>query len=80
MNHSKKTVSRIFTVSAALGIALAAGSATATSAIAATPLASHVAVKAPAAQARAADGHGRHHGGGEGDEGDCKGLIVLLCA
>ncbi|WP_158692858.1 hypothetical protein [Streptomyces roseochromogenus] len=71
--HPKKTVSRmprVFAVSAALGIACAAGVATATSAVAATPV-THVATKAAPAWS-----HGGHGGG---DENKCgNGLLDLL--
>ncbi|KMS72575.1 hypothetical protein ACM01_22570 [Streptomyces viridochromogenes] len=63
----QRATSRIVTVGAALGIALAAGAATAV----ATP-AHPVATKATAVQASTAYG-------GHGDDGGCSGLIVLLC-
>lgn len=70
--HPEKTVSRIprvFAVSVAVGIACAAGLATATTAVAATP-ATHVATKAAPA------GHG---GGGGGEENQCgNGLLPIL--
>ncbi|WP_210588238.1 hypothetical protein [Streptomyces sp. GESEQ-35] len=64
---AKKATSRIVAVSAVLGMALAVGTATAATAVAATP-ASHVITKAAPAK-----------GGGHGDDGGCSGLIVLLC-
>ncbi|MGW7528552.1 hypothetical protein [Streptomyces sp. NPDC054783] len=71
--HPKKTVSRmprVFAVCAALGLACAAGVATATSAVAATPP-THVATKATPAY-----GHG---GGGGGEENQCgNGLLPIL--
>ncbi|MFH9083160.1 MULTISPECIES: hypothetical protein [unclassified Streptomyces] len=71
--RSKKAVSRIsrlFVVSAAVGIACAAGVATATSAVAATP-AAHAAPATPA--------YGGHGGGGDGDEFQCgNGLLPIL--
>ncbi|MBP2049779.1 hypothetical protein J2Z21_002715 [Streptomyces griseochromogenes] len=78
---------RIVAVSAALGLACAAGAATATSAVAATP-APHGGTKAAAARPIQAHHHdergqfGRHgglRGGDYGDDDDCEGLIVLLC-
>ncbi|MGW2036171.1 MULTISPECIES: hypothetical protein [Streptomyces] len=72
--HFKKAVSRmprVFAVSAAVGIVCAAGVATATSAVAATP-AAHVVTKAAPAL-----GHGG--GGGGGDEFQCgNGLLPIL--
>ncbi|WP_143658629.1 hypothetical protein [Streptomyces sp. IMTB 2501] len=69
--HPKKTVSRIprvFAVCAAVGISCAAGVATATSAVAATP-ATHVVTKAAPA----------YGGGGGGEENKCgNGLLDLL--
>ncbi|MEU6257021.1 hypothetical protein [Streptomyces sp. NPDC047043] len=79
--HSKKSsvrLPRIVTVGAALGIACAAGMATAATAVAATPASSLTA-------ARAVHGHGGGHDGdfhgigGHFGGGDCDGLIVLLC-
>ncbi|KUN06668.1 hypothetical protein AQI95_12385 [Streptomyces yokosukanensis] len=61
----KKAFSRIGAVSAVLGIALAAGTATAASAAAVTPLSHPSQAAAPA--------------GGHGDDGGCDGLIILLC-
>jgi len=76
---------RIFAVSAALGLACAAGVATAASAAAATP-AAQLTAKTTAAERISAHGpglegvHRGHRGGGhDDDDGDCKGLIVLLC-
>ncbi|WP_328782776.1 hypothetical protein OIE52_18885 [Streptomyces canus] len=69
---SKKAVSRIprvFAVTVAVGIACAAGVATATSAVAATP-ATHAVTKA-------APAHGGY--GGDGDEFQCgNGLLPIL--
>ncbi|MFH0519852.1 hypothetical protein ACHBTE_22110 [Streptomyces sp. M41] len=62
----KRATSRIVTVGAALGIALALGAASAASAAAAP---AHVATKATAAKASPS----------HGDDGGCSGLIVLLC-
>ncbi|MET8078734.1 hypothetical protein [Streptomyces sp. NPDC005303] len=71
---SKKTVCRIprvFAVSAVVGIVCAAGMATATSAVAATP-ATHVATKAAPAK-----GHGG--GDGDGEHFQCgNGLLPIL--
>jgi Spy/CpxP family protein refolding chaperone len=64
-----RATARIVPVSAALGIALTLGAASAASAAAATP-AQPVATKATA--------YGGHHGH-HGDDGGCSGLIVLLC-
>lgn len=63
--HQKKTLSRILAVSAALGFALAAGTATAASAAAEAPTTPHYAKSA---------GHG---GGGGGD--DCSAVINIIC-
>ncbi|WP_405525255.1 hypothetical protein OG426_19735 [Streptomyces canus] len=69
---SKKAVSRIprvFAVSVAVGIACAAGLATATSAVAATP-ATHAVTKAAPAGG---------HGGGDGEDFQCgNGLLPIL--
>ncbi|MFK0296362.1 hypothetical protein ACIQU6_38635 [Streptomyces sp. NPDC090442] len=67
MTSLKKT--RIFAISAALSIALATGSITAASASAAP----HTIAKAKATVAKTT----LH---GHDDDGDCKGLLVLLCA
>ncbi|MEU9110523.1 hypothetical protein AB0D04_01680 [Streptomyces sp. NPDC048483] len=60
-NHPKKSVSRIFAVSVALGIALATGAATAASAAAATP-ASHEGMKDRTTQSSPAGEHDRGSG------------------
>ncbi|GHI03992.1 hypothetical protein [Streptomyces cellostaticus] len=78
--HSKKIVSRIariVAVSAALGIACAAGVATAAPAMAATP-APHGTAKTTAARSIPAHAHGGHDDWDD-DDGDCIGLINLLC-
>ncbi|MFI7414928.1 hypothetical protein ACIBU0_40465 [Streptomyces sp. NPDC049627] len=65
----KRATARIVSVSAALGIALAAGAATAATAAAAPA--------SPVKSMAAAGGHDHgHHGGG--DDG-CVGLLVLIC-
>ena len=72
---------RIFAVSAVLGIACAAGAATVTSAAAATP-AVQLTAKTTAAERMSAPAHGAsrgHVGGHDDDDGDCNGLIVLIC-
>ncbi|KPC66212.1 hypothetical protein ADL29_04465 [Streptomyces chattanoogensis] len=63
--RQKKSVSRILAVSAALGFALAAGTATAASAAAEPPTTPHYAKTA---------GYG---GGGGGD--DCSAVINIIC-
>ncbi|MEV5874490.1 hypothetical protein AB0L75_09725 [Streptomyces sp. NPDC052101] len=76
MNTSQlafKAFSRICAVSAVLGIALATGTATAASAVAAPP-ASHVITKAAAP----IGGHGGHDDEDDGNNG-CIALIALLC-
>ncbi|WP_438487376.1 hypothetical protein [Streptomyces sp. S186] len=131
MNRQQKTVSRIFAVGAALGIALAAGAPTAafaagkpdpngskgsshsshssgshSTAAKPDPTDKDSADKDSAGKGSSKHGadkdkggsrgddedwgfferghlggdHGKGGGHGEGDEGDCKGLIVLLCA
>ncbi|MFJ9103706.1 hypothetical protein ACIRJM_35170 [Streptomyces sp. NPDC102405] len=69
---SKKAVSRfprVFAVTVAVGIACAAGMATATSAVAATP-ATHAAIKAAPVGG---------HGGGDGEHFQCgNGLLPIL--
>ncbi|MEU9206759.1 hypothetical protein AB0D27_02070 [Streptomyces sp. NPDC048415] len=77
-NPPKKIISRIpriFVASAVLGIACAAGMATAASAASATPT-THVATKTTASRSIPAYGHGGH--GGD-EDGGCEGVIVLLC-
>lgn len=85
-DHSKIRASRlprILAVSAALGIACAAGTATAASAVAATPD-PHAATKGAVARSHQAYGPGdfrgkaRSDGYGDDDDG-CTGLIVIVC-
>ncbi|MEK2477729.1 MULTISPECIES: hypothetical protein [Streptomyces] len=103
MNRQKKSVSRVFAISAALGVALMAGSPTAASAVEAkpTPQITKSASVFPSmstddrrsekggSQAESQDswglfkptsGHHKRSSRGGGEDGDCKGLIVLLCA
>ncbi|WEB44858.1 hypothetical protein MOV08_39975 [Streptomyces yunnanensis] len=103
MNRQKKSVSRIFAISAALGVALLAGSPTAASAVEAKPT-PQVAKSASIFPSMSTDdrrsekggsrpesqdswgpfaqtsGHHKRSSRGGGEDGDCKGLIVLLCA
>ncbi|MEU5301007.1 hypothetical protein ACH4YO_15835 [Streptomyces noursei] len=103
MNRQKKSVSRIFAISAALGVALMAAAPTAASAVEAKPT-PQIAKSASVFPSMSTDdrrsgkggsraesedswglfkqsgGHRKRGGHEGGEDGDCKGLIVLLCA
>ncbi|MFF4606866.1 hypothetical protein ACFY12_29565 [Streptomyces sp. NPDC001339] len=80
MNRPKKAVARIATVSAALAIALSAGTVTAASATP-TPLAPGATAKAPSTQSGPAAPGGHEHKDGDPDEGtsNCMAIWFQVC-
>ncbi|GAA2658314.1 hypothetical protein [Streptomyces lunalinharesii] len=90
MNRQKKPGLRIFAISAALGSALLAGVPTAAAATT-VQQAPQIAKPLPASLPQDGPGDGRREGGDpwafllpaghhHGGDGDCRGLVVLLCA